>query len=290
MSAEPFFSVVIPTFNRAVSVKSAVESVLAQSYSDFELVVVDDGSTDGTRSLITAITDPRIRYLFQENQGVSVARNTGLFAATGSVVVFLDSDDLACPEWLAEFQGVFSKPGVGVACCGAMRVDGDGRLFAALPRDMGRMFDHTVGLFLAGTFAARRELLLAIGGYVPELLGSENTEIALRLIGACNAYGMKLQAVAQPLIRFHENRAVRRGGDERFLQGAQYMLANHGVSLRKDSRTHASYYAIVGVELKRMGRMDEARPYFWRAARTFPGAWKHWVRLLDALLPRVGQR
>lgn len=93
-------SVVIPTYNRHGMVEEAIESVLAQTLDDVEIVVVDDGSTDGTGDVLKARFDERIRYFYQENQGRSVARNRGARASTGEYVVFLDSDDLLMPHGL----------------------------------------------------------------------------------------------------------------------------------------------------------------------------------------------
>lgn len=89
-------SVVIPTYNRAATLRRAMESVLSQSYSDLELIVVDDGSTDETRELVASFSDPRVRYVYQENGGACKARNRGVQEARGELVAFQDSDD----EWL----------------------------------------------------------------------------------------------------------------------------------------------------------------------------------------------
>jgi glycosyltransferase involved in cell wall biosynthesis len=94
----PEVSVVIPTFNRAGFVVKAVQSVLNQTFNDWELIVVDDGSTDDTRSALKQF-EGRIRYVHQSNSGVSAARNTGIRAATGQWLAFLDSDD----EWTAGY-------------------------------------------------------------------------------------------------------------------------------------------------------------------------------------------
>lgn len=89
----PTVSVIIPTFNRAHYVVEAIESVLAQSYHDFELIIVDDGSTDETAQIIGEYQN-RLQYFYQENQGPSAARNWGIHQATGTFIAFLDSDDL----------------------------------------------------------------------------------------------------------------------------------------------------------------------------------------------------
>jgi len=93
-------SVIIPSFNRSERLEKAINSVLQQSHECMELIVVDDGSTDGTAQLVEQIsnTDPRVRYFYQDNQGVSAARNFGLSKVKGDWIAFLDSDD----EWLPE--------------------------------------------------------------------------------------------------------------------------------------------------------------------------------------------
>ena len=90
----PKVSVVIPTYNRADKVSATVESVLAQTFSDLEVIVVDDGSSDDTEQVLRQAFGDRIRYYAQVNQGVSVARNKGIEEARGEWIAFLDSDDL----------------------------------------------------------------------------------------------------------------------------------------------------------------------------------------------------
>lgn len=96
----PRVSVVIPTFNCDRFIQRTVDSALAQTYRDFEIIVVDDGSTDGTRSII-ADFGPRVRYFFQSNQGASAARNRAIESATGEFIAYLDADDLWAPDKLA---------------------------------------------------------------------------------------------------------------------------------------------------------------------------------------------
>jgi len=90
-------SVIIPTYNRAMGCKAAVESVLSQTHGNVEVIVVDDGSRDNTREVISGMDD-RVKYIYQANAGVSAARNTGLGAATEKYIAFLDSDDSWLPR------------------------------------------------------------------------------------------------------------------------------------------------------------------------------------------------
>lgn len=113
----PLISVVIPTYNYRKYVVEAIESVLAQSYQPLEVIVADDGSTDGTGEELARYGD-RIRYFYQENRGLPAARNLGIRAAGGEYVAFLDSDDLWQPTKLERQMAVMERdPRVGVVFC-----------------------------------------------------------------------------------------------------------------------------------------------------------------------------
>src|SRR5712691_10864800 len=101
-AAEPMITVIIPTYNYAHFVDQAIQSVIDQTYPDWECIVVDDGSTDGTRDVVARFVDndARISYVFQDNKGLAAARNTGLKLARGRFIQFLDSDDLIEKEKL----------------------------------------------------------------------------------------------------------------------------------------------------------------------------------------------
>ena len=91
---KPFFSIIIPTYNRAKTILSTIQSVLNQSFHNWELLIIDDGSTDNTKSLIKSFIDKRIIYIYQENSERSEARNNGIVNAKGDYICFIDSDDL----------------------------------------------------------------------------------------------------------------------------------------------------------------------------------------------------
>ena len=112
----PKVSVIIATYNRAALLPRAVNSVLAQTYTDFELIIVDDRSSDDTQEVIRTFTDPRIRVIRHEaNRGAAAARNTGISEARGEYIAFLDDDDECMPNRLADQVSVLdANPDVGM--------------------------------------------------------------------------------------------------------------------------------------------------------------------------------
>lgn len=109
----PKVSVIIPTYNRAHFIAEAIQSVLDQTFTDFEIIVVDDGSTDNTKDVVDSFKDSRIKYIYQANQWVAAARNNGINASSGEYITFLDSDDVLMENAFMQGAQVLDKhPGV----------------------------------------------------------------------------------------------------------------------------------------------------------------------------------
>jgi glycosyltransferase involved in cell wall biosynthesis len=122
------FSVVIPLYNKSHTIVETVQSVLSQDLSDFELIIVDDGSTDGgPQKVENAFNDPRIRLMYQEHQGVSAARNRGVACANSELIAFLDGDDLWFPAYLTRMKEASDEfPDAGMYCCAGYVLYPDG--------------------------------------------------------------------------------------------------------------------------------------------------------------------
>jgi len=105
----PFFSIIIPTFNRAKMIQKAIRSVFDQSFDSWEIIVVDDGSTDNTEEVILSYNNPKVRYIYQENKERSAARNLGISQSKGRFICFLDNDDLYLSEHLQKFYNEIMK-------------------------------------------------------------------------------------------------------------------------------------------------------------------------------------
>ena len=182
----PFFSVIIPVYNRAQALRAAIASVRAQTCQDFEIVVVDDGSKDDPRAVAEGFNDPRIRFFRQDNQGGGAARNTALDMAQGRFIAPLDSDDIFLPEHLARMKTLLDNTTnlVGYA---RMRVDrGEDRVFLKPPRairageEMAAYLLCDRGFVPTITIAVAREMAQAIR-YHTKLRAAEDTDFAIRL-------------------------------------------------------------------------------------------------------------
>lgn len=202
MSCKPFISVVIPTFNRSAQVQAALKSVLAQTYPEFEVIVVDDGSTDGTDDVVGEVvraqgsTGKHVCYCFQSNQGQSSARNSGIAEARGKWVAFLDSDDVWLPEkleWQVRAVERF-KDKCSACITDARLVDNLGMDKTAF-RESGKHYEDTLGVeaeaasrlvtcrdpFWVSTLLVRTDVAKLIGRFDPEIGYAEDHDFLFRL-------------------------------------------------------------------------------------------------------------
>lgn len=180
-------SVVLPTYNRGASILKAVESVISQSFHDWQLIIVDDGSTDNTNEVVEKLLhDDRIKYYKQNNQGVCSARNFGASKASGEYLIFLDSDDLLLHDALKIFNNCLeSKPLLVFARVVVVNTDGAEEIkvnkFGASALKRG-----TISL-LAGSYVIKKDIFVQVGGFDEKLKYAENAELALRVMFSSTA-------------------------------------------------------------------------------------------------------
>jgi glycosyltransferase involved in cell wall biosynthesis len=290
------FSVVVCTHDRATVLPEAIGSVLAQDYADYELVVVDDGSTDDTRQVVEAYPDPRVRYVYRPNGGLSAARNTGADAARGRLVTFLDDDDRFTSGALGRIASSLGGDVDRVVSWGARLVDEQGReVELRLPEDQGPAFCDYRALFKAGTFAVPRDLYFEVGGFDEALRTSHQTEFALRLLPECRSRDVDVVAIDDPLTVIVRRGAGRRERDDpdRLLQATLAILDRHGEQLGRSPQVLADYLATAGVAAARTGDHRQARGLLSRAARTAPSRsqrWRNRMRAAVAAFPPVARR
>jgi glycosyltransferase involved in cell wall biosynthesis len=290
------FTAVVPTYNRAHLIERAISSVLAQTHTDFELIVVDDGSSDNTQAVVERIDDPRIRYVRQQNAGAAAARNHGARLATGEYLTFLDSDDEAMPRWLEGLAGGFVEEHAEIVCCGLEQVrhlPGDEqKRRVLLPRDLGRLFDHAVGRFTnSGVYALRTARFEEIGGFAERLACAQHSELALRLVPLAQERGWKIHNVMEPLIRVHLHGGPRiRTNPQARYAGTTYLLREYAHLYRRHPARRAKGHGIAGVNAARLGMHGTALRHFLMAVTANPLSATAWARLFLACIPGFMRR
>lgn len=202
----PKVSVIIPTYDRACILREAIDSVFSQQYSDFELIVVDDGSTDETKEVMSSYS-PRLTYIYQAHQGVSAARNKGIDHARGTYLAFLDSDDLWLPHKLYLQIKLMEKIPEARICYTeeiwirkGMRVNP----MKKHKKYSGMIFEHCLPLCIVSPSSAliARSLLEEVGEFDEELGVCEDYDLWLRISARYPIY-----LIDTPLI-------IKRGGHD----------------------------------------------------------------------------
>ncbi len=222
----------------------AIDSVLAQTYADFELVIVDDGSTDRTLAIAEqyrAQRPDRIRVVTQKNQGPGAARNAGLRAATGAVFAFLDSDDQWMPAYLAEQMRLLDEdPSVAIVTCNALTRGSahDGLPVRPVPDhrpapDLLEILRDDTAVFIMSVF--RREVVEKIGGFDERFRTNEDYEFWIRAALA----GFRFRRNPTPLGYYTRRSGSLSSNDVRMLAGILRVFRETLPSCAEDTRAHA---------------------------------------------------
>ncbi len=214
MIKNPTVTVVLPTYNRAKYLADAVQSILNQTFPDLELIVVDDGSTDETRSLLNGFTDARIKYIYQSQQGISAAMNTGITAASGRYIARLDSDDIWLPEMLAiQVSTLENRTELGLVYAKAQGMDANGNPLSETRGLPLRYFEDSFKSMLYHdstcniTVVVRSEYLEKAGRYDESLPVNEDWDMWLRVARHCQ-FGFTDTVVAR--YRYHDDNITQK--------------------------------------------------------------------------------
>jgi glycosyltransferase involved in cell wall biosynthesis len=283
----PMVTVVIPAYNRAATVGRAIESVLNQTHQDFEIVVVDDGSTDTTASVVAAITDPRITLIRHErNLGGGAARNTGYRAGSAPFVAFLDSDDEWLPTKLERQLEVFERANarLGLVYTGTDRIFPDGTAKRYMPprhEDLARVLltENVIGETSVGM--VRRSALDVITGFDESLPAAQDMDLWLRL---CERFHAKL--VPEALVRVAKanqgritvNPGSTTAGRDQFRRKHQEKLMRYGV-------LHLYLRESAWRQQRFVQNNRAARRLYWESIRANPFVLLTYLMFATAFLP-----
>ena len=202
----PTVTVIIPNYNHTRYVGDAIRSVLRQSYRDFEIIVVDDGSTDGCEDFVAGFG---VHYVRQPNQGLAAARNTGIHAAQGELIGLLDADDQWLPDFLEHMVSLaITYPEAAAYYCSAQAMDASGRdlpqVFGGPARTPDTLYHHLLGanFIIPSTVVMRRSAVVAAGLFDHKLRSCEDWDLWLRLLATHTIAGL-----SQCLVRYrvHQN-------------------------------------------------------------------------------------
>ena len=284
INSSPLISIVVPTYNRAEFLGKAIDSVLAQSHRQLEVIVVDDCSTDGTEALVKGYDDPRVRYFgHQVNRGASAARNTGLEKAEGKYVAFLDSDDWWKPAKLEKQLERMDSSGLSpcLVYTGIRVVDAEGNTkWFIEPADRGDLSGVLLEENVVGSTSSvlvKRLSLEEIGGFDEALPSRQDLDLYLRLSHLC-----KFDYIKEPLTvqRRHENTITE--DLQAKIEGRETLYEKIEPELREDRRKMARYLYDTGVLYFQVGDYRRGRGYIFRSIKNFP-SWRGFSALLTSL-------
>lgn len=279
MKPNLFFSVIIPTYNRAEFLLLAIKSVLSQKYTSFEIIVVDDGSTDETEAVIASVKDSRIQYLKIKNSERGAARNTGVRHAKGDYVTFLDSDDILYPNYLSNTLEGLAKYNYPVFFHQAYEV----RYYFYEQESYIHKFNSETTKFLVkgnplsclGIFIKREEALLFPFNEDRNLSGSEDWELWIRL--AAN-FGLKCDSRISAGLVLHNERSVHVVDEEKLVirkkLALEYsfkdqMVQKHFGKYLNRMNAYADTYNSLHLVLA--GKSKRAIVHLLIASKTYPG-------------------
>ena len=239
----PLVSVVIPTYNQAALLVEAVESALAQTYPNREVIVVDDGSTDDTAARMAPYAEGgRVRYLVQKNRRQAAARNADIRAAQGELIAFLDHDDLWAPDKLVRQVPLFERPEVGLVYSGAVEIDPDGNVLWEKGSEKfcrGRIFDRLLfdHFITNSTVVVRRACLDRSGLLDDALFAVADIHLWLRI---CHDY------------------------EADFVPDALVSCRRHGANMKDDPRLIPEQRYLALIDIFRRFGLDSSFPARWR--------------------------
>jgi len=294
-------SVIIPTFNRAGCIARAIDSVLAQTYRDREIIVVDDGSTDNTMQVLENYAE-RIRCIRQDNAGVSAARNAGLRAAQGEWVAFLDSDDTWLPSKLAVQMDLVERTGTEVCFTSVVQVD-ETRERPVQGVCSDTVFQEPLDLLLVlrvvpyvQSMVAKTRFLRKLGGFNELLRVAEDTDLIYRM-----AFKSAFAYVGSPLVRMDRTEGRNGLANREAMASPEYLQAHTEIislayfrcfNKPKVFRQHLRDMLGHFLSLRALNccinqSSKEARAWAWDALH-FGGRWRTYRRSLAILtMPHV---
>jgi len=294
----PKVSVIIPTYNRANLLPRAIKSVLNQTFQDFELIIVDDGSTDNTRKVVEEFQrkDQRIKYIFQENSGGPAKPiNTGIKNSKGEYIAILESDDEWLPEKLEKQVEILDKfPNVGLVSCYAFKIFSNGKktIYKApfsgiLKKEDWKKYWQLWGILSFSTDLMKRKSVEKVGLLDENLKIAADVDFYLRFIKQFDFYFIPI-----PLINYYqiEESQSRKEFWIRWIPEYHYLLEKHEKDFEICKKGKSKFLRHLGTCYILKREFLKARKYFFEAILNDPFNIRLYFQFLLSFFPRVYQK
>lgn len=285
----PKVSVIIPTYNRSHHLRAAIASVLEQSFQDFEVIVVDDASTDATEDVVRSFCDSRVYYLRHEaNKKEAASRNTGLRAATGEYIAFLDDDDEWVPEKLQlQIELMENRPpqfgGVYTGCVTIDRESGS-VVGGVTPEKRGNILDDMIVKNWVGTPSTvlfRKECFSLVGSFDESIAFGVDYDMWIRI-----ASKYQVDFIGEPLVKYYIQADRLSTNHELVIRGLENQIIKYGSLFRKSSKGLSRRYRIIGTLYCHTGELKKGRQALLMAIRTNPFELRQYFNLFASFFGR----
>lgn len=261
------FSIVVPTYNSGKKIQNTISSVLVQSITDWELIIVNDGSTDDTEEFIKPfLNDDRIKYCYQQNYGVGFARNTGITQASSKYIIFLDGDDLLHSNLLAELVACNYENYDLISWSVKKVLNGEESVIH--PSKQSSLYNNCTANFLAGSVCYRKTVLEEVGMYDANITFGENYELGLRV---CQIKDLNVKLIPEMLSTYLQGSKERRSNTvEKQLKSLIYSFKKHKHIYKRYNRELSKIYYFFGYLLEKKGRKKLSAKFYFSSFKCAP--------------------
>jgi glycosyltransferase involved in cell wall biosynthesis len=276
------FSIITPTYNRVDLLPRAIKSVLAQTMKDWELIIVDDGSTDHTEQVAKKyLNDSRIQYIKKKNTGAADSRNVGAAHSNGEFITFLDSDDEAFPNWL-ETVNKYLLENTGLACAGAIKQHPDGTAIKDFPYVINYFGEKKKVKFTCGSLFIKRSLFMDIKGFDTEMPTGLLSELGYRLIQRLKDTDLDIVSIEECLVIIYLHGGPRLRNDWKSLtvDCARFVNKFYDYFIKWDKSELARNYVVIAYYNWKLKDRKESFSYLVKAIRLRPFNIKNYLRVI----------
>lgn len=286
LKQKPMVSIVMPTYNRAHLIEKSIQSVLQQTYTNFELLIVDDGSIDNTEKVVQRCLDPRIRYIkCSKNMGANVVRNIGIKAAKCEYIAFQDSDDEWLPNKLEKQMILMEKSDekLGVVYTGFWRFEGDDKSYTPSTRVThveGNISQEILkeNFVSTQTILVKKKCLEDVGLFDEKLPRLQDWELIIRL-----SKKYEFQYVKEGLVNvYHTENSITSTGNN-VLYDAYETIINKNALNFEDSKLLGRHYSSLGIWFIENDDFLKGRKYLFKAIKSDQFIGKYYLRFILAI-------